>query len=112
MQLSLEDIIHKMKTGPMQDIESGKSELLSEIINKIDKPILKGLAQDVATVLTNWFEDPKIICCLIQGLWSIYATDKMKKRVRTIERMAERAVTRIKENSALKTGSGILSIAT
>ena len=79
MQLSLEDIIHKMKTGPMQDIESGKSELLSEIINKIDKPILKGLAQDVATVLTNWFEDPKIICCLIQGLWSIYATDKMKK---------------------------------
>lgn len=83
MATKLEDIIHELQTGSFQDIYQNKSMILNEVINKIDKPILKGLAKDVSTVLSNWFENPKIICCLIQGLWSIYATSEMKKNIKS-----------------------------
>lgn len=47
--------------------------ILKDMISKIDQPILKGLAMDTITVLSNWFNDPETVCCLIQGIWSMYA---------------------------------------
>jgi len=47
--------------------------ILKEMISKIDQPILKGLAMDTITVLSNWFNDPEMVCCLIQGIYAWYA---------------------------------------
>lgn len=47
--------------------------LLSELINKLDRPILKNLALDTITVVSGWFTDPEVLCCLIQGIWAMYA---------------------------------------
>jgi hypothetical protein len=46
--------------------------LLEETIKEVDKPILKGFLTDLTTVLSNWFESTETVCCLIQGLWSMY----------------------------------------
>lgn len=47
--------------------------VLSELINELDMPILKNLALDCIAVVSNWFNDPELLCCLIQGIWAIYA---------------------------------------
>jgi len=49
------------------------SVLLESLINDLDRPILKGLLLDSITVVGGWFDDPKILCCLIQGIWAMYA---------------------------------------
>lgn len=50
--------------------------ILKDMIDKIDQPILKGLAMDSITVMSNWFNDPETVCCLIQGLWAMYASSR------------------------------------
>lgn len=44
--------------------------LLGEMVKNVDRPILKGLAEEVVTLMSNWFEDPQTLCCLIQGLFA------------------------------------------
>lgn len=75
---SLVDIINQIKESPIIDIVNNRSKFINDIIDNIDIPILKNLALDVANTLSSWFDDPQVMCCLIQGLWSIYATDKMQ----------------------------------
>jgi len=52
---------------------TSEAVLLNELINNLDTPMLKGLVQDTIAVVSNWFESPEILCCLIQGLWAMYA---------------------------------------
>jgi len=47
--------------------------ILQEMMSKVDNVLVKGLAKDLIAVLTNWFEDPEVPCCLIQGIWATYA---------------------------------------
>jgi len=49
----------------------------------LDVPILKGLAIDMLSVMANWFHDPKVICCLIQAIWSTYAISAFKNKQNT-----------------------------
>lgn len=49
-----------------------RSELLREMVNDINKPILKGLATDMLSVMVSWLNDPQVLCCLIQGIWTAY----------------------------------------
>lgn len=52
----------------------GEVIMLDELINNLDRPILKGLLMDTIAVVSNWFEDPEVLCCLIQGIWAMYAS--------------------------------------
>jgi hypothetical protein len=70
--LSIKDVLNGATKGSFQN-SYDKTILLKELINGLDRPILKGLALETITVLTNWFEDPEVPCCLIQGIWSGYA---------------------------------------
>lgn len=74
---SLEKVIATVQQPSFSNIFDkeyrGRKEIILQQIEEIDKPILRGLAMDVITVLTNWFEDPETVCCLIQGLWAIFA---------------------------------------
>lgn len=56
-----------------KNLGTNTSMLLESLINDLDRPILKGMLLDTITVVGNWFEDPQILCCLIQGIWSMYA---------------------------------------
>jgi len=58
----------------------GKAYLLNSYIDDIDKPILKGFAKEVAQLAKQWVSEPiEILCCLVQGLWSIYASTILEK---------------------------------
>lgn len=46
--------------------------MLNEMVQNVDRPILKNMAQDVVTVLSNWFEDPQVLCCIVQGLFTMF----------------------------------------
>lgn len=50
--------------------------LLTEMVNNVDRPLLKQMAQDVVTVMSNWFEDPQTLCCLIQGIFALAGTTR------------------------------------
>ena len=75
---NLVDIIDQIKESPIIDAVTNRSKFINDIIDNVDIPILKNLALDVANTLSGWFDDPQVMCCLIQGLWSIYATDRMQ----------------------------------
>ena len=51
-----------------------ESIILKDLIKNVDNTILKSLAMDTISVLSNWFNDPETICCLIQGIWAMYAS--------------------------------------
>ena len=53
--------------------------LLETMQDTVDKPILKGFMSDMLSVMSNWFEDPDVLCCIIQGIWAAYATEQMKE---------------------------------
>jgi hypothetical protein len=55
-------------------ILSDRMSLLRETVNKVDKPILKQFANDMLSVLVSWLDDPEVLCCLIHGIWSAYAS--------------------------------------
>jgi len=72
----LNDLLDKISSPSFSNLVRNygtRKELLFKLVNDIDRPILKGLVDDALTVLSNWFEDPEVVCCLIQGLWAIYA---------------------------------------
>lgn len=48
--------------------------LLDGLIKDLDGPILKDMAKEVITTMSNWFNDPELLCCLIQGIWASYAS--------------------------------------
>ncbi|MCK9429425.1 MAG: hypothetical protein M0R17_05435 [Candidatus Omnitrophica bacterium] len=56
---------------PGQELRK-RSELLSQMVNNLNKPILKALANDMLTTMVSWLDDPQVLCCLIQGIWSSY----------------------------------------
>jgi hypothetical protein len=56
---------------PGQELRK-RSELLRQMVNDLNKPILKALANDMLSVLVSWLDDPQVLCCLIQGIWSSY----------------------------------------
>jgi len=73
---NLESILQKITNPSLSNLLKnyrGRKELLYQMIEDVDRPILKGLMADTVGVLANWFEDPETVCCLIQGLWAIYA---------------------------------------
>lgn len=70
---ALSDIINLSTKGKYSELNT----LLERSIDEIDKPILKGLLKDLNTVLSNWFEDPEVVCCLIQGIWAFFIKSYM-----------------------------------
>lgn len=46
--------------------------LLKEMVDEVNRPILRGLANDMLSVMVSWLEDPQVLCCLIQGIWAAY----------------------------------------
>jgi hypothetical protein len=46
--------------------------LLKTMVEKINNPVVEGLASDMLSVLKNWLDDPQVLCCLIQGIWAAY----------------------------------------
>jgi len=49
-----------------------RSGLLRGMVNDVNHPILRGLATDMLSVMASWLDDPKVLCCLIQGIFSAY----------------------------------------
>ena len=75
----IEDFLDKVGKHSIQDVlNAGRTvlrkkpinstEMLNRLVNEIDTPILQEMASDVVTVMTSWFEDPQVLCCLIQGI--------------------------------------------
>lgn len=52
--------------------------LLEELSNRVDKPILRGLTTDILNVLSSWFQDPEVVCCIIQAIIDMYYAEKYK----------------------------------
>jgi len=66
--LSVMEIIRLVKGRP--GIQQGS--LVDQMVTKINQPILKSFAKDMLNVMVHWMEDPQVLCCIIQGLWSAY----------------------------------------
>ena len=71
-KLSVKDVLGFTTLERKLGKNIGEVILLDELITNLDKPILKGLLVDTIAVVSNWFEDPEILCCLIQGIWTMY----------------------------------------
>lgn len=71
--LSVRDVLDVSLFDRVTQKKVNETIILKDMISQIDQPILKGLAMDTITVLSNWFNDPETICCLIQGIWAWYA---------------------------------------
>ncbi len=72
-KLSVKDVLGFSTLERKLGKNVGEVILLDELINNLDRPILKGLLMDTIGVVSTWFEDPEILCCLIQGIWAMYA---------------------------------------
>lgn len=57
-----------------KNLGTNTSVLLESLINDLDRPMLKGLLMDTITVVGNWFDNPQVLCCLIQGIWAMHAS--------------------------------------
>lgn len=66
-----------------------RASLLSQMVNDLNNPILKGLATDMISVMTSWLEDPKVLCCLIQGIWAAYVAKNEKLTVSASLKLAD-----------------------
>jgi len=53
--------------------------MLDNMIAGVDKPILRAMSQDVVTVLTSWFENPQLLCCLVQGIYGLFLSSTATK---------------------------------
>lgn len=51
-----------------------RSGLLRGMVNDVNHPILRGFAKDMLGVMASWLDDPKVLCCLIQGIYSAFLT--------------------------------------
>lgn len=72
-KLSVKDVLGFTTLERKLGKDIGEVILLDELINNLDRPILKGLLTDSIAVVSNWFEDPEVLCCLIQGIWAMWA---------------------------------------
>lgn len=72
--------------GKIGDVLNEHKLLLSEMVEKIDKPILKSLATDMLNVMSGWFDTPTIMCCLIQGLTQIHLSSIDYKNLQEYEK--------------------------
>jgi len=72
-RLSVKDVLGVSTLERRLGQNIGDVIMIEELINNLDKPILKGLLQDTIAVVSTWFEDPEVLCCLIQGIWAMYA---------------------------------------
>lgn len=57
---------------PAQELQK-RTMLLGEMVDNLNRPILKGMADDMISVMVSWLNDPEVLCCLIQGIWAAYA---------------------------------------
>lgn len=69
---SIQEVLNITRTAFASKTNVQIRPMLSEMVNNIDRPLLKGMAQDVVTVMSNWFEDPQTLCCLVQGIFSAF----------------------------------------
>lgn len=83
--VSVRTMLSRVSAGTAEKINNGQV-LLNDLINNLDRPILKGMVMDSITVLTSWFEDPEVHCCLIQGLWAIYASKHSHTELADLQR--------------------------
>jgi hypothetical protein len=71
----IKSAISKQKTGVSSkdnsEEEIKRSNLLRQTNNKIN-PILTSFANELLGVLSSWFEDPKVLCCLVQAIFTAY----------------------------------------
>lgn len=74
-QNALQPSISKLLDTPGR-LLSERMELLRHQANEIDRPILKQFATDMVSVMSSWLDDPEVLCCLIQGIWSAYTSTK------------------------------------
>ena len=51
--------------------------MLDEMVGKLNKPILKSLANDMLVVMSRWLNDPEVLCCLIQGIYAAYNANRV-----------------------------------
>jgi len=51
-----------------------RSAILRGLVNEIDKPILKSFATEMLNTMAGWFNDPEVLCCLINAIWISYQT--------------------------------------
>lgn len=72
---SVQDILRLSSKAFAEKQASGRP-ILDELIKNVDRPILMNMAKDVVTIMSNWFEDPQLLCCLVQGLWGLYAVTR------------------------------------
>jgi len=49
-----------------------RAVMLRGLVNEIDRPILKGFATQMLDTMAGWFEDPEVLCCLINAIWTSY----------------------------------------
>jgi hypothetical protein len=66
-----------------------RSNLLSSMVSDINRPILRGLANDMISVMASWLDDPQVLCCLIQGIWSAYVARNTNLNVRSSITLAD-----------------------
>ncbi len=53
-----------------------KAVLLRGLVNEIDRPILKSFATDMINTMAGWFDDPEVLCCLINAIWTSFQATK------------------------------------
>jgi hypothetical protein len=77
---SIQDVLNlaTTKLGTTEGVQL--RPILTEMVNNVDRPLLKNMALDVVTVMSNWFEDPQVLCCLIQGLYTIFDVSRTGKQ--------------------------------
>lgn len=69
---SIQDVLNTGRSAFGKEKINSRS-VLNEIVASVDTPLLKNLAKDTLTVLSNWFEDPQTVCCLVQGLVGLHS---------------------------------------
>ena len=63
--------ISNMLGTPGRDL-ARRAAFLDGWSKDINKPILKAMATDMLAVMASWLNDPEVLCCLIQGIYSAY----------------------------------------
>jgi len=64
---------------------SERAVILRGLVNEIDKPILKSFATEMLNTMAGWFNDPEVLCCLINAIWISYQSTINPKNQETRE---------------------------
>jgi len=85
--LSLKDILSTtdfllrktpLAGGVYENTGTFVNDLLKVNVDDVN-PVLKDLAKELNYVMSTWFNDPAVLCCLIQGIWTSYAMSDTRK---------------------------------